>query len=54
MSNRIKKMTRNQKNKANPMSNREASKNSRYGRKRKYLDRNGGFGFQYAAPKPWK
>lgn len=25
-----------------------------YARKRKYLDREGGFGFEYPEPKPWK
>lgn len=27
---------------------------SRYGRKRIYLDRLGGWGFDYFEPKPWK
>lgn len=26
---------------------------SRYARKRQYLDREGGWGWQYASPKPW-
>lgn len=30
------------------------SGNSRYGRKRAYLLRHGGWGFEYAAPKPWR
>jgi hypothetical protein len=27
---------------------------SKYARKRKYLVKNGGFGFQYPEPKPWR
>jgi hypothetical protein len=27
---------------------------SKYGRKRRYLDREGGWGFDYSEPKPWK
>lgn len=28
--------------------------NSNYARKKSYLASNGGFGFEYAEPKPWK
>ena len=34
--------------------NAKPSVRSAYGRKRRYLDANGGFGFDYPAPKPWK
>lgn len=29
-------------------------KRSNYARKREYLVKHGGFGFEYAEPKPWK
>jgi hypothetical protein len=33
---------------------KNASGNSRYGRKRAYLNSHGGWGWEYPEPKPWK
>lgn len=32
----------------------KAEHTSNYARKHRYLKANGGFGFEYAEPKPWK
>ena len=45
-----KKPTRRQKMEAGS----KPSRKSAYGRKRTYLDRVGGWGFDYPEPKPWK
>lgn len=33
---------------------KRGQKLSSYARKRQYLNKNGGFGFEYSEPKPWK
>ena len=49
-------MKRNKYNKYRANVTRKAGrpKKSNYARKREYLNRNGGYGFDYPEPKPWK
>jgi len=50
---RKKRLTLEQKRQQKKLSQKDASKNSRYSRKRKFLDKNGGMGKDYPH-KPWK
>ena len=50
---RARKQTLNEKKKRFEMSMKEAHKSSRYAKKRRFLDRNGGMAKDYP-DKPWK
>jgi hypothetical protein len=51
-----KRRTENRKRKAQAKAHRmkNPGATSKYSRKRRYLNSNGGFGFEYLNPKPWK